>query len=142
PIGGAINIISKRPTEEPYAEIRGQVQNYGHTILEGAASGQTGIPGVQFRVAAGWEKQTQGWLKNNVPGVPDEGNIIDTKIWEGQLKFHFNDKFEGWAKISGIEWHNEGGGPGSRNTYTHVSYPTGTNAPNVVVNGTNVVLPA
>ncbi len=141
-IGGAINIISKRPTEEPYAEVRGQVQNYGHTILEAAASGQTGIPGVQFRLAAGWEKQTQGWLKNNVPGQPNEGNIIDQKIWEGQLKFHFNDKFEGWVKLSGIDWHNEGGGPGSRNTYTRVSYPTGTNAPNVVVNGTNVVLPS
>src|SRR5437868_7084348 len=32
-IGGAINIISKRPTEEPYAEVRGQLQNYDHFIL-------------------------------------------------------------------------------------------------------------
>ncbi|MGZ6015871.1 MAG: TonB-dependent receptor, partial [Phenylobacterium sp.] len=141
-IGGAINIISKRPTEDPYAEIRGQIQNYDHTILEGAASGPTMIPGVQFRVAAGWEKQTEGWLKNNVPGQPDEGNIIDQKIWEGQLKFHFNDKFDGWMKLSGIDWHNQGGGPGSRNTYTHVNFTDGTNAPNVVVNGTTVVLPS
>ena len=32
---------------------------------------------VQFRLAAGWEKQTEGWLKNTVPGQPNEGNIID-----------------------------------------------------------------
>jgi iron complex outermembrane receptor protein len=141
-IGGAINIISKRPTEDPYAEVRGQVQNYDHFILEAAASGQTGIPGVQFRIGANWEKQTKGWLKNNVPGQPDEGNIIDTQLYEGQLKFHFNDHFDGWVKLSGIQWHNEGGGPGSRNTYTKVNFPNGTNAPNVVVNGTNVVLPS
>jgi len=135
-IGGAINIISKRPTEDFYAEVRGQVQNYGHTILEGAASGPTMIPGVQFRLAAGWEKQTEGWLKNTVPGSPNEGNIIDQKIWEGQLKFHFNDRFEGWMKLSGIDWHNEGGGPGSRNTYDKVTYPAGTNAPVSLIGST------
>ena len=142
-IGGAINIISKRPTEDPYAEVRGQIQNYDHFILEAAASGSTPIPGVQFRIGANWEKQSKGWLKNNVPGMPDEGNIIDTHLYEGQLKFHFNDKFEGWMKLSGIEWHNEGGGPGSRNSYTTVNFSDpNTNAPNVVVNGTTVALPS
>ena len=63
-----------------------------------AASGPTFIPGVQFRVAANWEKQTKGWIENIVPGFPDEGNIIDTNIVEGQLKFNFNENFEGWAK--------------------------------------------
>jgi iron complex outermembrane receptor protein len=72
-IGGAINIISKRPTEDWYAEVRAQYQNYDHSILEGAVSGPTMIPGVQFRAAAGWERQTEGWLKNTVPGQPDEG---------------------------------------------------------------------
>nr|MEA2798112.1 iron complex outerrane recepter protein [Phenylobacterium sp.] len=141
-IGGAINIISKRPTEDWYAEVRGQVQNYDHTILEGAASGPTLIPGVQFRVAAGWERQTEGWLKNTVPGRPNEGNIIDQKIWEGQLKFHFNDKFDGWMKLSGIDWHNKGGGPGSRNTYDILNQPKpGTSTlfnPALVPNGSQL----
>jgi iron complex outermembrane receptor protein len=128
-IGGAINIISKRPTEDFYAEVRGQVQNYDHTILEGAMSGPTMIPGVQFRLAAGWEKQTEGWLKNTIPGQPDAGNIIDQKIWEGQLKFHFNDNFEGWVKLSGIDWHNKSGGPGSKNTITRTTFPAGTLTP-------------
>jgi iron complex outermembrane receptor protein len=128
-IGGAINIISKRPTEDFYAEVRAQIQNYDHTILEGAVSGPTSIPGVQFRLAAGWERQTEGWLKNTVPGQPDAGNIIDQKIWEGQLKFHFNDKFEGWMKLSGIDWHNDSGGPGSKNTITRTTFPDGTLTP-------------
>src|SRR5215471_6607333 len=73
-IGGAINIISKRPTEDFYAEVRAQVQNYDHTILEGAMPGPTSIEGVQFRLGASWEKQTEGWFKNTIPGQADEGN--------------------------------------------------------------------
>ena len=128
-IGGAINIISKRPTEQPYAELRARIQNYDHFILEAAASGPTMIPGVQFRLGANWDKQTQGWYKNTVPGQPDEGNIIDTKYAEGQLKFKFNDKFEGWMKLGVFDWHNGGGGPGSRNSFSKISYPAGTLTP-------------
>ena len=51
-IGGAINIISKRPTEDPYAEVRGQIQNYDHFILEAAASGSTPIPGCRMKATS------------------------------------------------------------------------------------------
>ncbi|THD80478.1 MAG: TonB-dependent receptor, partial [Phenylobacterium sp.] len=117
-IGGAINIISKRPTDDFYAEARAQYQNYGHSILEGAVSGPTMIPGVEFRFGANWEHQSEGWFKNTVPGQPDEGNIINTEYVEGQLKFKFNDRFDGWAKLAWADWHNDGGGPGSRDTWT------------------------
>jgi iron complex outermembrane receptor protein len=122
-IGGAINIISKRPTEDFYGEVRAQYQNYNQSILEGAVSGPTSIPGVQFRFGANWDKQTKGWFKNTVPGQPDEGNIIDTKYVEGQLKFHFNDNFDGWMKLAWQDWHNGGGGPGSRNTWQPAPFP-------------------
>jgi iron complex outermembrane receptor protein len=141
-IGGAINIISKKPTEDWYAEVRGQVQNYGHTIIEAAASGPTAIPGVLFRLGANWEHQTQGWYKNNVPGSPDEGNIISTEYIEGQLQFHFNDKFEGWAKLAWVNWDNDGGGPGSRNSFSKVTYPAGTLTPGLgPVGGGNPTFP-
>jgi iron complex outermembrane receptor protein len=141
-IGGAINIISKRPTEDWYAEVRGQVQNYGHTILEAAASGPTAIPGVLFRLGANWEHQTDGWYKNNVPGQPDEGNIISTEYVEGQLQFHFNDKFDGWAKLAWVNWDNDGGGPGSRNSYYKSSFPAGTLTPGLSpVGGGNPTFP-
>ncbi|MCR5879896.1 TonB-dependent receptor [Phenylobacterium sp. J367] len=123
-VAGAINLVSKRPTEEWYAEARAQYQNYDHSLLEFAASGPTKIPGVYFRVAANWEKQRKGWIDNIVPGMPDEGNVIDTNIVEGQLKFDFNENFEGWAKLTWIEWRNGGGGPGARATWTPAPYPT------------------
>jgi iron complex outermembrane receptor protein len=123
-IGGAINVISARPTDDWYAEVRGAYENYNHSRLEAAVSGPTPIPGVDFRVAANWEKQTEGWIKNIVPGYPDEGNVIDTKLVEGQLKFKFNDRFDSWMKLSWANWDNGAGGPGSRATWTPAPYST------------------
>ena len=121
-IAGAINLVSKRPTDEPYAEVRATYANYNRHVLEGAVSGPTTIPGVKFRLAANWEKQTEGWYDNIVPGQPDEGNVIDTNIVEGQLKFDFNDNFEGWTKLTWIQWRNGSGGPGARGTFTPGPY--------------------
>jgi iron complex outermembrane receptor protein len=124
-IGGAINVLSKRPTEDWYAEARVNVGNFNHYVVEGALSGPTGIEGVTFRLAANREKQTEGWIDNIVPGMPDEGNIIDTMMIEGQLKFEFSERFSGWVKLSTINWDNGAGGPGSRQTWTKSStYPT------------------
>jgi iron complex outermembrane receptor protein len=123
-IGGAINIISRRPTEDFYGEVRAQYQNYNHSILEAAVSGPTAIPGVQFRFGANWERQTKGWFDNVVPGAPDEGNIINTKYVEGQLQFQFNEKFDAWMKLAWVDWHNKAGGPGSRNSWTPFPFPT------------------
>ena len=141
-IGGAINIISKRPTEDWYAEVRAQVQNYSHTILEGAVSGPTSIPGVQFRFGANWEKQSDGWFHNVVPGGKDEGGIIDQRYVEGQLKFHFNDNFDGWMKLAWQDWHNNGGGPGARTGYTPGPFATyQTNSPGFYINPGYACLP-
>jgi iron complex outermembrane recepter protein len=123
-IGGAINVISKRPTDDWYAEVRAQVQNYDRTIIEGAVSGPTIIPGVNFRLAGNWDKQREGWIDNIVPGMPDEGNVIDSIVAEGQLSFEFGDNFEGWLKLATYRWEHGGGGPGSRYTWTPFPYPT------------------
>ncbi|MGZ6015561.1 MAG: TonB-dependent receptor plug domain-containing protein, partial [Phenylobacterium sp.] len=116
-IGGAINVISKRPTEEPYGEIRATVANYGRTLLEAAVSGPL-APDLQFRLGGNWEKQRDGYFKNIVPGMPSEGNVIDTYYVEGQLQAKFGEHLEGWVKASIAGWNNGGGGPGARATYT------------------------
>jgi iron complex outermembrane receptor protein len=116
-IGGAINVISKRPTEEPYAEVRATVANFGRTLLEGAVSGPL-APDLQFRLAGNWEKQRDGYYKNIVPGMPSEGNVIDQYYVEGQLQAKFGEHLDGWVKASVAGWNNGGGGPGARATYT------------------------
>ncbi|THD68367.1 TonB-dependent receptor plug domain-containing protein, partial [Phenylobacterium sp.] len=116
-IGGAINVISKRPTEEPYGEVRATFGNYGFKQIEGAVSGPL-APDLQFRLAGNWQKQDQGYYKNIVPGMPSEGGVIDNYYIEGQLQAKFGEHLDGWVKAAISGWNDGGGGPGARATYT------------------------
>ena len=121
-IGGAINIVSRKPTEEFYAEVRGTYQNYNRRLIEGAVSGPI-TDWMQFRLAANWDKQTKGWFENvSTNGAPDEGGVIDTTFVEGQLAIQFSERLETWFKVSLIHWDNGGGGPGSRSSWTPSPY--------------------
>ncbi|HEY2753301.1 TonB-dependent receptor [Phenylobacterium sp.] len=124
-IGGAINEISKRPTEEPYGEVRVSYANYDHSTIEGAYSGPISDK-VQFRIAGDWERQGEGWAKNIVPGMPQEGNVIDEWFLEGQLQMKlFDDKMDVWLKLAGGLWRNGAGGPGAASGgWTQAPYPT------------------
>jgi iron complex outermembrane receptor protein len=123
-IGGAINEISRRPTKEPYAEVRFTYGNYNHSTLEGAFSGSL-TDNIQIRLAGNWEKQTHGWSKNIIPGHPDEGNVINEWYVEGQLQIKFSDHLDMWTKIAGGKWSNGAGGPGSASGgWTPAGYAT------------------
>jgi iron complex outermembrane receptor protein len=115
-IGGAINVISKHPTEDPYAEVRARFENYDHFLVEGAVSGPL-APDLQYRLAANWEKQSQGYFTNIVPNMPSEGNVIDQYYVEGQLQAKFGEHADGWVKVAIAGWNNGGGGPGARAGY-------------------------
>jgi len=120
-LGGAINVISRRPTEEFYAEVRGTVANYGRTLFEGALSGPL-TQDVQFRLAGNWEKQRDGWFTNIVPGMPSEGNVIDQYYVEGQLQAKFGGHADAWVKAAIVGWNNGAGGPGARAGYSPGPY--------------------
>jgi iron complex outermembrane receptor protein len=120
-IGGAINVLSKRPSREFEAEVRANVGNYGYTVLAGTMSGPI-TEGLRFRVNAQWEKQRDGWFQNTVPGMPDEGNVIDQNYFEFQLAGDFGEHAEGWIKFSNFGWNNGGGGLGGRASYTPGPY--------------------
>jgi iron complex outermembrane receptor protein len=120
-IGGAINVLSKRPSREFEAEVRANVGNYGYTVLAGTMSGPI-TEGLRFRVNAQWEKQRDGWYKNTVPGVPDAGNIIDQTYFEAQLAADFGEHAEGWIKFSNFGWNNGDGGLGGKASYTPSPY--------------------
>ena len=95
-IGGAINIISKMPTSEPYAEVRGSYDSYNQHIEEGAVSGPINDK-LQFRFSASKTDQDGGYF-NNLNGKIDEGNRKHEFYAEGQLKGVINDHFDFWAK--------------------------------------------
>lgn len=112
-IAGALNIISRRPTDTPYAEVRATYGNYNRGVLEGAISGPINDR-VKFRAAAFYETQTKGWIKNVTPGLPSEGNVLGSFYGEVQLDIKFSDRIENWTKLGFTNWQHGAGGPGSQ----------------------------
>lgn len=124
-IGGAINQISKRPTADPYGEVRAGYSNYENRFIEAAFSGPL-TSNIQGRISGSWIRQTQGWIDNIIPGFSDEGGVRNELFLEGQLqgKF-FDDKLDVWLKVGAGQWHNGAGGPGSQSGgWTKAPYPT------------------
>ncbi|MBX3483287.1 TonB-dependent receptor [Phenylobacterium sp.] len=118
-IGGALNIVSKRPTDDFYAEARGLYGNYDSKALEAAVSGPL-FGNVRGRLAASWGNIGKGVFKNLNPNGEDEGNRGTVWTGEFQLDGNFGDgKLEWWLKHSTTEWHTLGRGPGGRTTATY-----------------------
>jgi iron complex outermembrane recepter protein len=109
-IAGAINIISRRPTTEPYAEVRTTVGNYDRAVVEAAVSGPISDR-VQARLAAQWEFQ-DGYIKNLVPGRGREGTRLDAFYGELQVQLRITDRLRTWGKLGYTNWRY--GGVGSQ----------------------------
>jgi iron complex outermembrane recepter protein len=118
--GGSIDMISVRPTDQPYGEIRATLGNFGTENIEGAASGQI-APGLDVRIAGSDKNQEDGYYTNLLPGAPSEGNKIHEWYGEGQVDWKPNDKFEFWARAFTEGWDGSGDA-GSRVGYVPGSF--------------------
>src|SRR5215217_1201654 len=96
-IGGAINAISKRPTESFSGEVRATVGDYGVFNVEAAVSGSL-TEGLRARLAGARYNQEDGYYKN-VSGGPDEGGIGERTYVELQLEADLGEDIDVWAKI-------------------------------------------
>ena len=96
-IGGAINAISKRPTEDFSADLRGTVGNYGLYTIEASAAGSL-TNGLRTRLAGGYSKQNRGYYKNEAGGV-SEGGRGERRYVELQLEADLGPDVTAWAKI-------------------------------------------
>jgi iron complex outermembrane receptor protein len=118
-IGGALNIISKRPTDDLYAEVRTGYANYDYKLGEAAISGPI-FGTVRGRLAGSWSNFGKAVFHNLNPNGKDEGNRGTFWNVEGQLDGSLADgKLEWWLKHSQTEWHTLGRGPGGRTTATY-----------------------
>jgi len=117
--GGSIDMISVRPTDEPYGEMRASVGNFGANDIEGAFSGQV-APGLDVRIAGFDKNQDLGYYRN-LAGGPDEGNVIHEYYVEGQVDYKPSDKFEFWARTFFENWDGRGDA-GSRTGYQSGSW--------------------
>jgi iron complex outermembrane receptor protein len=95
-IGGAMNVISKRPTSDFYAEVRATAANYDRQTLEAATSGPL-FGNTRFRLAGSYDNQHKGYY-TNIAGGPSEGARGEVWFAEVQLDGQITDRLDWWVK--------------------------------------------
>lgn len=118
-IGGALNIISKRPTDNPYAEVRVGWGNYDSYKVQAAASGQILGPALRGRIAVDYDVNQDGFLKNT-SGLQNEGGRADNYLTEIQFDGKVGSNFDWWFKFDFGGYHNLGP-PGGRTDVGSIS---------------------
>jgi iron complex outermembrane receptor protein len=104
-IGGALNVISKRPTDTWQGEVRAVAGNYDTQIFDASLSGPI-TDWLRFKVAGSTGGQGVGFFRDVSDGLT-EGNVGDDMYVEGQLEFNIGDSFEGWFKYAKSQWNQK-----------------------------------
>lgn len=100
-IGGAINVISKRPTDTFTAEARAGMANYQTYEVEAAVSGPL-TDKIRAKLGGSFRNQEKGYYKN-VAGGPSEGGANETTYAEFQLDMDPAEGFSLWLKADYLD---------------------------------------
>src|SRR5262249_47526007 len=109
-IGGAINTISKRPTDDFRTDAEIGVGDYGEKKMGVAVSGPIN-DWLRYRVAGYIEKRDG--IDHNYGTGTDEGWEINDRYLEGQLAGNIGDRFKWWLKVADTNY-DKAGPPGGR----------------------------
>lgn len=102
-VGGAINVISRRPTDELAAEARAQLEDTSGFLVEGFVSGPIS-PGIRGRLAYQYGPDPWfGGVFDNIGPAGEEG-YLDRRYIDAQLEFDLDDDIELWLKYTSAEW--------------------------------------
>ncbi|MEZ5937620.1 MAG: TonB-dependent receptor [Hyphomonadaceae bacterium] len=112
-VGGALNIISKRPTDDFHAEFVAGIGNFESTKIGASFSGPIN-DSLRYRVVGFKEARDKGIFTNVATGET-EGYNVDNYNWEIQLEGDIGDRFSWWTKYTTGGYHNAGP-PGGRTT--------------------------
>jgi iron complex outermembrane receptor protein len=101
-IGGAVNVISKRPTDELTGEVRASYGNFNASQLGAAIAGPISDT-VGFRLDA-IKEDRDGYIKNLGPGndLADK----DSLQVSGQMQWDINDRLQLWVRGIYTEYDN------------------------------------
>jgi iron complex outermembrane receptor protein len=100
-MGGAVNTISKRPSDVFEGEIRGAVGNYDYTRAEGVVS----IPvaeNLRFKIGGSQEWQREGFVENI--GSGNEQATFKRTYFEAQAEAELGDSVDAWIRYSRSNW--------------------------------------
>ena len=116
-IGGAYNIISRRPTQELSGEARVTAANYDHQEYAARLSGPLTD---WLRFSVGYQKVYQGdGYNKNLTGLPNENGVRDRDYYEFQLDGNLG-KLDFWAYYGKQTWNDRstpGGGVHNGGTF-------------------------
>lgn len=122
-IGGALNVITKRPTEEFEGQFNMQAGDYGVLGVAGTAAGPI-TDWARYRVGYSRQAQNEGFL-TNYSGLQTEGGRRDDTYIEGQLEFDIGEDLDLWIRAGSLGWDVRYGAPGAR-TGVNSPYPNST----------------
>lgn len=127
-IGGAINAISRRPTDALYAEARATFGNYGLYNLEAAVSGPI-TDDIRVRIAGYRYDQERGYY-TNVAGLKSEGGDGVIGYLEGQLDATIGSNVDVWLKVGAYTFDRSPRSAASATPYDKAPFLPGTVSPN------------
>ncbi len=111
-IGGALNVITKRPTEEFEGQVNMQYGNYDTLGVATTLAGPI-TDWMRYRVGYSRQAQNEGFL-TNYSGLTTEGGRKDDTYIEGQLEFDIGDDIDLWIRAGSLNWDVRYGAPGAR----------------------------
>ncbi len=110
-IGGALNVISKRPENTFGGQVNLGYANFDTTKVEGTVTGPI-TDWLRYRVGGSRTVQDKGFL-TNAAGLESEGGRNDSYYLEGQLEGDITENFEWWLRYGSLSWTRKGA-PGAR----------------------------
>jgi iron complex outermembrane receptor protein len=110
-IGGALNVISKRPADELEGQFNVGAGNYESMKVEGTVAGPI-TDWLRYRVGGNRIAQNEGYF-TNAAGGETEGGRNDGYYLEGQLEGDIGDRFDWWVRAGSLQW-DRLGAPGAR----------------------------
>jgi iron complex outermembrane receptor protein len=133
-IGGAINIISKRPTDELAIDLKLGAGNYNYSNAVAAVSGPI-TDWLRYRVAA--QREQRDGVDFNYGTGGNESWALDDYYIEAQLEGDIGDRFTWWFKTSETGYNKAGPPGGATSSFTDAPY-----LPQFNTNGATAVNPA
>ncbi|CAN5496087.1 TonB-dependent receptor [soil metagenome] len=100
-IGGALNIIGKRPTEDFNGEVRATVGNYGTWRTDALVRGSV-VDHLRFLLGGSLERRDEGYIHNN--GTAGDTGGVKRYMLEGQLEADLGENIVARVRYTKFDW--------------------------------------
>ena len=133
-VGGALNVVSKRPRDYREGELRFTIDKFGGAIAEGLVSGPIGDK-LKARISAQMGPRAIADTFTNISGLVQDEGELNRFLVEGQLQYDFSEDTQLWFKYSHAEWEDHSRSANLATPYAAASVmPDGALVPNAAFN--------